>query len=88
LGKFESLRGGVCVFQPLLNVHTDGVAGFMQSLTVVMEKIFETLNLKGMQHLWGRKISDECFWRVLANLRVGCQKERQASRIRGSVVSI
>jgi len=36
----ESLRGGVCVFQPLLNVYTDGVAGFMQSLTVVMEKFF------------------------------------------------
>lgn len=30
----------VFVFQPLLNVHTDAIAWFMQSLTVVMGKIF------------------------------------------------
>lgn len=37
---------------------------------------FETLNLKGMQRLWGRKISDLAEERIFANPRMGCQKKR------------
>jgi putative transposase len=36
---------------------------------------FETLNLKGMQRLWGRKISDLAFWEFLQILEWVCKKK-------------
>jgi putative transposase len=36
---------------------------------------FETLNLRGMQSLWGRKISDLAFWEFLQILEWVCKKK-------------
>jgi putative transposase len=38
---------------------------------------FETLNLKGMQRLWGRKISDLALGEFLQILEWVCQEEGQ-----------
>jgi putative transposase len=42
---------------------------------------FETLNLKGMQRLWGRNISDESIRGIPENPRRGGNLEREASRL-------
>jgi putative transposase len=48
---------------------------------------FETLNLKGMQRLWGPKISDESIRGIPENPRMGSNLEREASRLYRQMVS-
>jgi transposase len=48
---------------------------------------FETLNLKGMQRLWGRNISDESIRGIPENPRMGGNFEREASRLYRQMVS-
>ena len=48
---------------------------------------FETLNLKGMQRLWGRNISDESIRGIPENPRMGGNLEREASRLYRQIVS-
>jgi len=48
---------------------------------------FETLNLKGMMRLWGRKVADRRVKRISKYIRVGCSKEGETSCFSRPVVS-
>ena len=64
------------VYEKLVNQRHDWFWKIAHKLTDKYDYLyFETLNLKGMQRLWGRKISDLAFSEFLAILEFVAQKK-------------
>jgi putative transposase len=67
-------------YEKVVNRRTDWFWKLAHDLTDKFDLLcFETLNLKGMQRLWGRKISDFAFADFLKILKWVAFKKRQAS---------
>lgn len=69
----------VRAYEDIVNRRTDWFWKLAHNLTDKFDVLcFETLYLKGMQRLWGRKIGDSRVQRVSQYFGMDCQEEKQA----------